>query len=104
MLLFLLRSCVSAYESYANAGEHRAGCFSLIDFLGFMTDSVLLLFLLVQWVGVQCVTVVYPGNTQFLSDMVFFFLATTDDNTFEVPFWSQMILKRTDSFHKDNNL
>ena len=35
-----------------------------------MPNSVLWLFLMVPWAGLQCVIVVFPGHTYLLSDMV----------------------------------
>ena len=52
-----------------------AGCFTLIVSKCIVTVSVLWLFLMVQWVGVQCVIMIFPDHiysftytTCFLND------------------------------------
>ena len=49
-------------------GEERAGCFNFNFILMScdMTVGVLWLFLMVPWVGLQCVIVVFPGHTRLL--------------------------------------
>ena len=41
---------------------------TLIAFCCLVAPSVLCLFLMVPWVDIQCVIVVFPGHTHFLSD------------------------------------
>ena len=48
--------------------EERAGCFALIV-LCLATVNVLWLFLTVSWVGLQCVSVVFPDHTHLLLDL-----------------------------------
>ena len=38
-----------------------------VDSLCHMTVSVMWLFLTVWWIGLQCVSVAFPGHTHFLS-------------------------------------
>ena len=48
--------------------EEKAGCFAIIV-LCIVTINVLGLFLMVPWVGPQCVIVVFPDHTYLLFDI-----------------------------------
>ena len=58
--LVLLKFCYHRY------GEVKAIYFTLIVLLMSLTVSVMWLFLVVSWVGLQCVIVVFPGHTDLL--------------------------------------
>ena len=45
--------------------EEKAGCFAILSYRSFVTVNVLLLFLTVPWVGLQCVIVVFPDHNHF---------------------------------------
>ena len=66
MLVFVL-VCITLCPFYVCNNldeEERAGCFAFIV-LGIVTVSVMWLFLIILWAGLQCVIVVFPVNTHF---------------------------------------
>ena len=46
--------------------KFKAGCFAFIVFRCFANVNVLWLFLMVPWVGLQCLIVVFPDYTRLL--------------------------------------
>ena len=51
------------------AEEEIAGCFTFIVFLLLSVFGAMCLFLMVSWVGLQCVIVAFPGHTFLLFEV-----------------------------------
>ena len=62
---FVFNTLCRFYFCHHLDGEKRAGCFTLIVFLMSENVIVLLLFLTVPWVGLQCVIEVFLDHTHF---------------------------------------
>ena len=66
-LCYALLSGLSLLQS--SGEEEIAGCFTLIVFLHLSVFSALCLFLMVSWVGLQCVIVAFPSHTYLLFEL-----------------------------------
>ena len=62
LLCYALFGVLSSFATILMGKIERAGCFTF----GLLTVSVLCLFLMVPWVGLQCVIVVFPDHAQLL--------------------------------------
>ena len=50
--------------------EEKAGCFAIIVLLKYFTINILWFFLMVPWVGLQCVIVVFPDHSHLLFGLI----------------------------------
>ena len=64
LCLCLSLFCYALLCVHSSFEEEKAGCFAIIRCI--VTVNVLWLFLMVLWVGLQCVIVVFPSHTHLL--------------------------------------
>ena len=68
----------------SSAGEERAGCFTLIIFLLSFVSKFSCLFLVVPWVGLQCVIVAFPPHTHFFFHMMHLIITSVLGKIFQI--------------------
>ena len=61
---FVIQYLVSFYFCNHLAGEERAGCFKLCS-QSLVTVSVLWFYIMMQWIGLQCVIVLFLDHIHF---------------------------------------
>ena len=72
MLVFVLVFVIKCPFLFCNhiGEEERAGCYVLLSFGCLVTANVLWLFLMMSWVGLQCVIVEFPDHTHLRFDCI----------------------------------
>ena len=67
--VFVVHHLVSIFANILQ-GKKKSGCFTLIEFNCHFNVNVLCLFLVVLWVGVQCVILAFPSHTHLLFHVI----------------------------------